>query len=42
MVELLEIISASGDKITPKNVNAAIYARFAKQALLDAQRTRSA
>ncbi|GAB9246866.1 hypothetical protein [Bradyrhizobium diazoefficiens] len=40
MVELFEIISGSGDKINAKSVNAAIYARFAKQALLDAKRTR--
>lgn len=41
MVELFEIVSGSGDKINAKNVTAAIYARFAKQAILDAKRTRS-
>lgn len=40
MVELYEIISSKSEKITAKNVNAAIYAYFAKQALLDAARTR--
>lgn len=42
MVELFEVVSGTGDKINAKNVNAAIYARFAKQALLDAERTRGA
>ena len=40
MVELFEVISGKSEKITAKNVNAAIYAWFAKQALLDAERTR--
>jgi hypothetical protein len=40
MVELFEIISSKSEKINAKNVNAAIYAYFAKQALLDAARTR--
>jgi hypothetical protein len=40
MVELFEIVSGTGDKINAKNVKLAIYARFAKQALLDAERTR--
>jgi len=40
MVELFYILAEDGDKITAKNVNAAIYARFAKQAVLDAKTKR--
>ena len=41
MVELFYILAEDGEKIRPKNISAAIYARFAKQAALDASRLRA-
>ncbi len=40
MVELFAMLAEDGDKLTPAKVKAAIYAWFAKRAVLDAKQQR--